>query len=182
MKRNVFLAKLTQYLKTNKFKHEYLFAAGYDYYYSNAEGRAPRHRIGGMTNELTIKSRISSKSIQVRKEINVPLAPEASPDDVCALMKLMGFKRILPIYKTCDIFFIKDGRASVDIVWYKITRSKAAPRVFVEVEIGGLPMNQSKKLLKKWAILMENMCNLKPDERSFDSLYEIYTGRKYRKD
>ena len=182
VRRGVFLDKIKDHIKTSKLKHDYLFAAGYDYYYENQEGRAPRHRIGGTTNEITCKARMNDDSIEVRKEVNLALAPEVSPHDVAAFMELIGFKRVLPLYKTCDIFFIEDGGGSVDIVWYKITKSKIPPKIFVEVEVGGLPTNKSRKLLAKWKGIMKDLYGLTDDEISPDSLYEIYSGKKYRKD
>jgi len=183
VKRPVFLKKIKNHIRTNKLKFDYLFAAGYDYYYVNKEGRAPRHRIGATTNEITCKARLSDKSIEVRKEINIPLARDASPYDVQAFFELIGFKRTTPLYKTCDIFFIQDGEASVDIVWYKTTaKDHKIPKVFVEVEIAGLPTRKSKKLLKKWKRTMKDLYGLTDDDISPDSLYEIYSGKKYRKD
>lgn len=180
--RQQFLTKIKRHIKVNKFKYRYLFAGGYDYYYSNKEGRAPRHRIGSTTNELTVKARLTDKSITVRKEVNIPLAADATPFDVLAFFELIGFKRVLPIYKTCDIFFIKDGKASVDVVWYKVTHAHKAPDFYVEVEIGGLNTRKSKKLLKRWKKVMFDLYGLTDNDISPDSLYEIYSGKKYRKD
>lgn len=182
VKRDVFLDKIKDHIKVNKLKFDYLFAAGYDYYYENEEGRAPRHRIGGTTNEITCKARTSDSSIEVRKEVNLPLAPEASPHDVQAFFELIGFKKVMPLYKACDIFFIKDGGGSVDVVWYKSTKSKTKPLILVEVEVAGLPVQKSRKLLSKWHGIMKELYGLTDEDISPDSLYEIYSGKKYRKD
>ncbi len=176
--RKDFNRKIEKLLKKLGLEYKFLAAHGPDYYYSNKDGYTARHRDGGDTNELTVKLREGSDHITVRKEINVPLAKEATAMDVRALLKGLGFDDDVHIHKSCDIYFIKSQKADIDVVWYKVTGGGKRPKVFVEVEVGHLGKKDSLKILKKWAKMLEKMFNLK--DQSDLSLYEIYSGRRYR--
>lgn len=177
--RKEFNAKLKTLLVKNGLEFKFLPVDGPDYYYSNKDGYAARHRGGTDTNELTVKLREGNCGITVRKEINVPLAKEATAMDVRALLRGLGFEDDVQIHKSCDIYFIKSDKADIDIVWYRVTGGGKRPKVFIEVEVGHLGKTDSLKILNKWAKTLEKMFKLK--DRSDLSLYEFYSGKLYRK-
>jgi adenylate cyclase class IV len=164
-------------IKQQKHEYDFVRCAGPDFYYSNKDGFCARHRSGGDTNELTVKRRIGDTAITVRRETNLKLDRTVTALDVMQFFKDLGFGTDVRIHKDCDIYFIRDGRAEVDIVWYKVT-SNGRTRQFIEVEVGGLSKQDSLRVLNRWASHVEKMFKLK--NKSDLSLYEIYSGRRYR--
>lgn len=183
--RATFNEKMLLFLSKHSYKNETKNAYGFDYYYESDSGRVARHRHGVDVNEITIKARISSKSTTVRHEANVKLTPDMPVTEIECALNLMGFNHAFSIYKDCDIYFVHDGAAEISIVWYVITvpqsKYKVPPRTFFEIEVHNVPEKQSLKILKKWKKLVaEGILNLSDKNIIPESLYEIYTGKKYR--
>lgn len=183
--RSTFKSRMDDFLSKNLYKNEQKSAQGFDYYYESETGRVARHRHGTDINEITVKARLSSKSTTVRHEANVKLAIDMPVTEVECALSLMGFNYSFSIYKDCDIYFIHDGKAEVSIVWYVITvpqsKYKAPPRTFFEIEVHNVPERESLKILKKWKkMVAENLLSLSEKMIIPESLYEIYTGKKYR--
>ena len=181
VKKEDFAKNMRKYLKDNSYSFTDLQVGGYDYYYRSKGGYVLRHRTGADSNELTVKARIKSNSIKIRKEVNVKISEEATPLDVSAMFKLLGFKQEFAIYKSCDILFVKDKNAEVSIVWYKVTKSGDRLRTFMEVEVDWVPQKESVRILNKWTKIVEHLFKLGPEHVSPDSLYEIFSGKRYRK-
>lgn len=173
-----FSKKIKKFFDKSDIKYNFLLAEGPDYYYSNKEGYAIRHRNSADVNEVTLKLREKENTITVRKEINIPLAKESTALDVRTFLQSIGFNDDVKIHKSCDIFFVKEKNADIDIVWYKVTSAGRRPKIFIEIEVGQVGETNGLKILKKWANILEKMFKLK--EKSDLSLYEIYSGKKYR--
>ena len=173
--RTAFNKAVRRYAKGKKTR--FISVAGFDYYHESPEGYVARHRHGSTTNELTVKARVSKKSTTIRREINLKLAKETSPIQVQELMTELGFRNCLPIFKDCDIYFIQDGKYTVDIVWYKVSCQDKPPKNFIEVEVHEAPVKESLKILEKWTKFVES---LGAGAVMPLSLWEIYSGRQYR--
>lgn len=178
VERQVFNKAIRRYVKGKKYRK--VVVAGFDYYYSSREGYVLRHRHGAMTNELTVKARVSNKSTTVRREINVKLAKDVSPIQIQEMMGELGYDKALPIFKDCDIYFIQDGKYMIDIVWYRVTCGDKEPRVFLEVEVHEAPINVSLSMLRRWKRFLNDNFGVTDSDIVNESLYEIYSGRRYR--
>jgi adenylate cyclase class IV len=176
VERSDFNKAIRKYVRGKKFRK--LTVAGFDYYYKSNRG-VPRHRHGSTTNELTIKARLSKKSTTRRREINLKLAKETSPIQVQDFMRELGITKILPIHKDCDIYFIQEGRYIVDVVWYRVTVDGAPTRDFLEVEVHEAPVADSLKILGRWKKWMYDEFGITNKDIENESLYEIYSGKRY---
>lgn len=185
IKREVFNKKIISYLTKSKREYTFKPASGFDYYYESETGRVARHRHGIDINELTIKARISNESTTIRHEANIKMTADMPVTEVERGLSLMGFNHSIAIYKDCDIYFVTDGKATIDIVWYIVSvpksKYKVPHRAFFEIEVHGLPEEESLKMLNKWKKLVaEKVLILSDKEIVSESLYEIYSGKKYR--
>lgn len=174
-----FNRKLRAFLASKEFLYRFIRVSGPDTYFADEHGRTIRHRISKNTHELTSKMRLYKKSIRTRKEVNVRLALDQPVDDVFELLSMMGLKMDVSITKDCDIYFINGATAHVSIVWYIVHKKGRDDKVFVEVEVEGLSHRRSLKVLKVWMKRLKLMYGLKDKDISDDSLYEIYTGKRY---
>jgi adenylate cyclase class IV len=179
VERSIFNKAIRKYAKGKKFSK--VVAVGFDYYYTSKNGYVMRHRHGANTNELTVKARISEQSTTVRKETNIKIAKSASPIQIQEFCKELGFGKVLPVYKDCDIYFIQDGKYLVDVVWYRVSCNRVNhPRVFLEVEVHNAPERASLAILNKWKAFMLKNFELNDKDVINESLYEIYSGNRYR--
>jgi adenylate cyclase class IV len=182
LKRRVFKNAIEEYF-TDILRKKFRFknSKGDDVYYCN-RGGVLRHRYSGDCHELTTKGRLSFDSIKIRREINLKLAKGVDPFDVACAMKMVKFKSTTSIYKDCDIYFIDENGAEVQIVWYKTKHSgtRGPWKRFIEVEIAGASQRKSVRMLNRWAAIVEEMFGLSPEDRSKLSLFEIYSGRRYQ--
>lgn len=176
VERSAFNSAIRRYIKGKKSRK--LVVAGFDYYYPSKRG-APRHRHGSITNELTIKARLSKKSTTRRREINLKLDLSTSPIQVQDFMKEMGLGKVLPIFKDCDIYFIQDGKYVVDVVWYRVKVDGFADRDFIEVEVHEAPVGSSIATLNRWKKWLKQEFGITDADIVNESLYEIYSGKKY---
>lgn len=183
--RSEFNKKMRLFLVNSHFENKFKHAYGFDYYYESETGRVARHRSGIDINELTVKARTSNKSTTIRHEANIKLSKDMPVTEIECALGLMGFKHSFSIYKDCDIYFIEDGKAEISIVWYTITmpqsKYKVPERTFFEIEVHNIGEKESLKLLKKWEkMVAESLLGLNKSSIIPESLYEIYTGKKYR--
>lgn len=174
-----FNRKLKALLALKEYMYRFIRVSGPDTYFSDASGRTLRHRISRNTHELTAKMRIYKKSIMARKEVNVKLALDQPVEDVFELMGMLGLKKDVSITKDCDIYFIDGSTAHVSIVWYQVFVEGQDVRTFIEVEVEGLSHQKSMKVLRIWMKRLNEMYGLKKKHISDDSLYEIYSGKRY---
>jgi adenylate cyclase class IV len=178
VERRAFNKALRRYARGRKARR--VSIAGFDYYYESKAGFVGRHRHGVVTNELTTKARISAKSTTVRAETNLRLAKSTSPLQVREFFLELGFPKVLPVYKDCDIYFIQEGRYTVDVVWYRVTCQSSKPRDFLEVEVQGGSVRESLSVLDRWKKFMYKEFGIGDADIVNESLYEIYSGKRYR--
>jgi adenylate cyclase class IV len=182
VKRSLFNKAVADFCKQKKLKNKLVQVAAFDYYHSSKDGHVARHRSGAGTNELTVKSRISKNSTTIRREINLKLAKETSPIEVQEAMEEWGFTDNLPIFKDCDIYFINDGKYVVDIVWYKVSSPRVVgpDKIFIEVEVHNAPEKSSMRILNNWKKFLYANFEITDKNIINESLYEIYSGKRYR--
>lgn len=174
-----FNRKLRALLAQKEYLYRFIRVSGPDTYFADEEGRTLRHRKSRNTHELTAKMRIYKKSIKARKEVNVRLALDQPVEDVFELMSMLGLRKDVAITKDCDIYFIDGSTAHVSIVWYQVYADDKSVRTFVEVEVEGLSHQKSLKVLRIWMKRLEKMYGLRRKHVSDESLYEIYSGKRY---
>lgn len=142
-----------------------------------------RHRVSEGTNELTTKARLlGEEGITVRYEYNIGLnASKNKQRELDDWLKLNNYRKDVTLIKDCDIFFVDypDG-AKVHTVWYEVFCKNKDNQIFIEVEVEGVSKERSLELLEKWSNLMRRNLGLTNDLISEDSLYELYTGNKYK--
>lgn len=158
-------------------------AGGFDHYFVNSLGYVARHRDGDDLKELTVKARVDSEDITVRVEHNIALDGKAATlKSVHGFLKTSGYQKLVSIYKDCDIyrFKMKNSPVEATVVWYEVTCKGRPKRTFIEVEVDGGSKKERLKILKMWTRLIQKGLKLGKKQISQESLYEIYTGLKYR--
>lgn len=177
--RDEFNLKLRRFLASQEYLYKLVRVEGPDTYFSDTSGRTIRHRKSRNTHELTSKQRLHKKSIKARKEVNVRLALNQPVEDVFELLGMLGLNKEFTLTKDCDIYFISGNVAHVSIVWYKVQTEGHDAKVFIEVEVEGLSHNKSLKVLRWWIKKLQSMYDLSSKHVSDESLYEIYSGKRY---
>lgn len=177
--RSVFNRQLRALLKKLDCSFRFLRVKGPDTYFTRWSD-VVRHRISKNTHELTIKLRIYKKSIRARKEVNVRLAQDQPVEDVVEFLQCLGFKKKICLVKDCDIYFlVQPNGVHASIVWYVVEDEAGNLRRFIEVEIEGQSHHRSLAVLDFWCKRVEKTYELTKRDRSDDSLYELYTGKRY---
>lgn len=114
-----------------------LFVGSYDTYYSSPSYMSDnglefvrfRH---GITPELTIKIKTSSKNNNSRIEVDLPLSKSVSKFIVDKFLALLGFQENFQIYKDCYIYYYD----KLTIVYYRVLDKEDGKvlSTFIEVE------------------------------------------------
>jgi adenylate cyclase class IV len=178
--RETYNRSLSSFLKSEKLKYKFLSVKGFDYYMAAKTGHVVRHRVSKNTNELTVKARMDKSSTTIRAEGNISLSSSNDIREVHGTLSLLGFDNVTAIYKDCDIYFLDDNGTEVSIVWYTVKYQGRRDRIFMEVEIHGMSQQKSVKQLNKWSRIMSKLFGISKVDVVKDSLYEIYSGKKYR--
>jgi adenylate cyclase class IV len=178
--RSAYNRAIKTFLRGDKIPYRFLQVDGFDYYFTSKTKHTLRHRVSKNTNELTVKARLSKKCIKIRMEGNIRLTKDNDIKEVHGTFKLLGFKEDVSLYKDCDIYFLKDGKADISIVWYLVKKAGFKDRALMEVEVHGMDVKKSMKKLKQWSQVMFKLFGLTEKNVITDSLYEMYTGNKYR--
>lgn len=177
--RNGFNREMRRLLKQQDCSFKFLRVKGPDTYFTRGSD-VVRHRISKNTHELTIKLRIYKKSIKARKEVNVKLSLDQPIEDVVEFLGCLGFKKKIKLVKDCDIYFIvQPNGVHASIVWYVVEDEAGNLRRFIEVEIEGQSHHRSLAVLDFWLKRIHKTFGLTDKDISDDSLYEIYTGKRY---
>lgn len=161
---------------------EFKVAGGPDHYFTNSLGYVARHRDGKDLKELTVKARVDTDDITIRVEHNIPLdLKKADAKVVHAYLRTSGFSKSLTIIKDCDIytFKMKSSPVHATVVWYKVQCKGHKNRQFIEVEVDGGSKKQRIQVLKMWQKLLSKKLKLSNKDVCQESLYEIYTHKKY---
>jgi adenylate cyclase class IV len=156
-----------------------------DVYYRKAD-YVIRHRLSGGGGELTVKLRKPKKSVVDRKEIDLHFSDKTTINDIQEFLKATGWKEQVSLYKKAHIFWFQHrGQPRVSVVLYDAFEMVGGNNVkhhrFAEIEVekGEIySIEESKLLLNNWRKAME--ASLPLGKLQTKSLYEIYTGRRYR--
>lgn len=169
----------------------FLCVVGPDTYYENGK-QVVRHRKskraeGG--HELTVKLRKSERSTRDRMEIDLFFSERTKQRDVEAFLAATGFVEAFTLTKKAHIFNFQDGEYKICVVIYDVCVGREFKEEdtqrFIEVEIekGSEVSEQSaKRRLSAWIddIKKHFGTALKNSEPLNESLYEIYSGKKYQ--
>ncbi|MDE2425599.1 MAG: hypothetical protein KGO96_06795 [Elusimicrobia bacterium] len=173
--------RLIKKLKTNDFLDCIAsnLVEGWDDYYEQ-NGNIVRHRYDKFDyNQLTVKL-LKDKSIIDRIEKNISIRYE-NPEDVSDFLELLGFKKSLKIYKTSDIYYFQEKSIIFSVVFYTIKCKGFADKQFIEIEVekdDKIPIKNALEFLSEIKKPIMELFKLK--EPINKSLYEIYTGKKYK--
>lgn len=152
-----------------------------DYYESGPYVLRHRRDPGGK-HELTVKRRKSEGSTRDREEIDLFFQDRTRHEDVAALLRAVGFTRAFTITKEAQIFWIQltpNVRASIVMYdcWSDIDPVK---RRFVECEVekgSDVTVDTAKRHIRSLVKALQD--EFKLGEPLNESLYEIYSGRRY---
>lgn len=173
-----------------KCPDRFIAVLGPDTYYENgasvARHRKSKRAEGG--HELTVKRRKSERSTRDREEIDLFFdVTRTKQKDVEAWLIATGFKPVFTLTKHAHIFNIPYGGFSVSVVIYDVCEGKFDPdktRRFIEVEVekgGEISVDSAKRLLGAWVAELKEAFPVLADRQPLnDSLYEIYSGKKYQ--
>lgn len=182
----------------------YLHIISPDTYYRQGSSVLRHRHSGPGAGELTVKRRTARNSTRCRQEIDLRFDPQTTKDDVVRFLGATGWRSAFTLVKDCHIFYVPDREhfeasppktgVSVEIVLYDVVRvdpkdaqldyallpvGEPAKR-FLEIEIHKADSNhpRAQDILKKWEALARLSLNLGETQRL--SLYEIYSGRRYK--
>jgi len=160
--------------KCKTFKpYRELLVRGPDTYYENGESII-RWRVSPEINELTTKSRFTTKSSLVREETDLK-TPGNNLKTMMKFIDNLGYEKLFRIWKTCHIFWVENEIGKASIVIYKVESKDHPDRNFIEIEAEkGQPIKESKELIRYW----EKELGLKKHWRINKTLLEIYSDRE----
>jgi hypothetical protein len=163
---------------------------GPDVYYEQGDNVVRHRHQAGVGGEITVKKRKGARSITDRLEINLRFEAGTSIDAVDAFLRATGWTPAFKLAKDAHIFWFESGQEKATVVIYQVARETldegGQPRLtdckrFVEVEIessSNLSERGKKDALRRWrTLLIEAFPEL--GEPLNDSLYEIYSGKRY---
>lgn len=165
--------------------------AGPDTYYERDDS-VVRHRSDRRdgSHELTVKRRKSTKSTRDREEIDLHFAKRTQGKDVDAFLKATGYTPVFTLVKIAHIFWVEDDDVPLTVVIYDVwqqppgkpplKRPPADAKRFIEVEVekgSTIAKFYAKTVLDKWVKELRQQFGL--SEPLNDSLYEIYSGKRY---
>lgn len=172
-----------------KHPNSFLCILGPDTYYENGT-HVVRHRKskraeGG--HELTVKRRKSERSTRDREEIDLFFdVNRTKQKDVEAFLAATGFTPVFTLTKQAHIFHVPYVGFSVSAVIYDVCIDQFDPdktRRFIEVEVekgGEISVDSAKRLLGSWVAELKVAFPALADRQPLnDSLYEIFSGKKY---
>lgn len=154
-----------------------------DVYYE-AGANVVRHRINPSRHELTVKRRTSTGSTRDREEIDLHFAKKTQPEDTAAFLRAVGFKEAFTLVKEAHIFWVRlSPQLQATFVIYDVWRAEepTKKRRFVEIEAEkGSPCTPEtgKRHVRAWVKKLQDRFDL--GEPLNESLYEIYSGKRYQ--
>jgi hypothetical protein len=159
-----------------------------DSYYEAPNGEIVRWRRRPNSPELTIKRRKSETSTVDRVEIDLKLH-ETGDYAINEFLRLSGFKHLFGISKEfTHIFEFERELYGVEVVMYRAYRqrldgNRTSKKTFVEVEINKksmLDLPLAQEALKVWGAEISQLLSIGHPLNK--SLFEIFSGRKYKVD
>ena len=142
-----------------------------------------RHRYSEDAGELTIKQRKSSESTLDRLEIDLKFHKDVTKENVEAFLVALGFKVKFILNKDSYIYHIIRRESGIESVlaYYTVGTNDNDIKSFIEVEIeksNNINKAEAFKELKWWN--KELKFNVGVGTPLNESLYEIYSGEKYK--
>jgi adenylate cyclase class IV len=174
----------------NQFDVErYECVTGPDHYYETSGGEVVRVRVDtkSETCEITVKKRTNSNSTRDRLEVDLKLGPTMTAKDAHAFLTGIGFTKVFTLVKTAHIFWVRfspnlTGTLVIYDVWLEL-KGEEAPmtrRRYIEVEAekkSEVTPETGKRHVRAWVQKLQEQFKL--GEPLNDSLYEIYSNKKY---
>jgi hypothetical protein len=160
----------------------YLHIVSPDVYYKRGQDVCG-HRWSGGAGELTVKLRKSCKSTMDRVEVDLGFSPTTALEDVTAFITLTGWKRVFTIVKDAHIYDIEREGFKACLVIYQCwtVEGKDRPKTFIEIEVekgNAKTPQEDYESLHVWKLWLQKQ--LKVGKICNKSLYEIYSGERYR--
>lgn len=167
---------------------QYIHIVGPDRYYESGVN-VVRHREDrkDKRHELTVKRRKSDGSTRDRVEIDLHFGKKTAPKDVDAFLLATGFTKVFTLVKEAHIYWVQltdNLKATFVIydVWKEDDDGKRSDlRRFIEVEAekgSAVTAETAKRHLRSQVKLLQAQFGL--GEPLNDSLYELYSGKKYQ--
>lgn len=166
----------------NPSRYEHILSP--DTYYTQGKN-VLRHRHGGNTaGELTVKRRKSKHSTKDRVEIDLRFDSNTTQFDVQRFLAATGWEPAFTVVKDCHIFWFTDRKPGVEVVLYDVrcvrpNGKETEPRRFVEIEIHKADSLLPSALLTLTDWEREARELFKLGDTQSESLYEIYSGKRY---
>jgi adenylate cyclase class IV len=164
---------------------KFLHVIGPDRYYESGVN-VVRHRQDRQDgrHELTVKRRKSDISTRDRVEIDLHFGKKTQPNDVDAFLRAVGFSHVFTLIKEAHIFWLRvSPNLILTCVLYDVWREDEPTyrRRFIEIEAekgSDVSPETAKKHVRRWVNMLNNEFDL--GEPLNDSLYEIYSGKRYQ--
>ena len=154
-----------------------------DVYYESG-ANVVRHRINPGRHELTVKRRTSTGSTRDRLEVDLHFGKKTNPEDVGAFLRAVSFEEAFTICKEAHIFWARlSPQLQATFVIYDVWRAEepGKRRRFIEVEAEkGSPCTPetAKRHVRRCVSNLQGRFKLA--EPLNDSLYELYSGKRYQ--
>lgn len=185
---NVNVAEFKRWMTAGMELESYLHIIGPDRYYESGSN-VVRHREDRKDgrHELTVKRRKSDGSTRDRLEIDLHFGKKTKPKDVDAFLKATGFTHVFTLVKEAHIFWVRlTDNITVTYVIYDVWREgkdgeKLDTKRFIEVEAekgSEVTAETAKRHLRTLVKGLQAQFNLA--EPLNESLYEIYSGKRYQ--
>lgn len=182
------------FMNDNNFTR-YELVSGPDTYYEQGDN-VVRHRMDRRDgrHELTVKRRKSADSTRDREEIDLHFDQETEPRDVDAFLKATGFVPVFTLVKVAHIYWLEVEGIPLTVVFYEVWQQEPRPlpcpilnqpvpgaRRFIEVEAekgADVKKGDAKAVINRWVRRFQE--HLGVGEPLNESLYEIYSGKRYQ--
>jgi hypothetical protein len=179
------------FVQSHRFS-KYEEVIGPDTYYESGDV-VVRHRQDLRTgqHELTVKRRKSAKSTRDREEIDLKFSERTSTKDVAAFLKATGFTPVFMLVKIAHIYWLESDGVPMTVVFYDVWQQEpgseplravqAGAKRFVEVEAekgSDALKRDAKAVVDTWVKRFQTVLGL--GEPLNESLYEIYSGKRYQ--
>lgn len=164
---------------------EFLHAEGSDVYYEQGDN-VVRHRKDDTSgwHEVTVKRRKSEGSTRDREEIDLRFANSVAYESAAAFLLATGFKPQFKLIKDSHIFKVQlTVNLAATFVLYDVWQDGYPERKkrFLEIEAekgSNVTVETAKRHVSTWVTEMRKAFSL--GEPLNESLYEIYSGKRYQ--
>ncbi len=153
-----------------------------DHYWTQGDSVVRYRPQQGNAGALTVKCRKSKDSITDRLEVDLNLAGSVTARDVEVFLKATGWKHCFTLHKDAHIYWYKFPGHSTTLALYDVqAEGPCLVRRFLEIEVektSAVSADTAYAILDGWRFKLKGRFKLR--EPLNDSLYEIYSGKKYK--